>query len=120
MRTSPVIILSLFLAATPFTAHAGNTGALFGTYTCPQALPCDGYALSSNQWAAIGAICAKKAFGYGMPNLFDEAAGLDDDNCLTAIPESIPKENLTRLIPRCCSVQKQDGNCYMYCELRQE
>ncbi|MDD4616691.1 MAG: hypothetical protein PHW76_06210 [Alphaproteobacteria bacterium] len=119
MRVSYVATFGLVLALVPFSAQA-ESGHVFGSYTCSQPVPCEGYSLRSEAWAKLAAECTTKGFGMSIDGLFDDIAGLAADNCVTTNADVIPQGKLTRLIPHCCAVSQEDGNCYMSCQLLQE
>jgi len=114
MRFSSIFILGLTLLSTPAVAKTS-----YGSYTCEQRVPCDGYrSLSTEEAVQSGNICITKGFGYTNPyGFFDEAAGLDTANCLLPLPNAIPNIVGSPLTPVCCIMTRPDNTCSFHCEL---
>jgi hypothetical protein len=94
-------------------------GAVFGTANCSQQFRCPDEATFSFPVVNNNAnICVAQFFGYNNPNgMFDDAAGLDGDNCLTSKPNSIPKGAGAQLAPHCCLVKQPTGFCSLHCDI---
>lgn len=94
----------------------------FGRVNCPQHVPCPGGAepeLSAAGLLSIANGCITQYFGYSSPSgFFDDAAGLDANNCFTAIPGIIPKGAGNQLVPSCCIINSptKPETCVIHCE----
>ncbi|MDD3030083.1 MAG: hypothetical protein PHS57_07375 [Alphaproteobacteria bacterium] len=114
MRYIPLSLL-VALVALPSSA-VGETGHVFGRYTCSTEVPCRSYDLSASEWVEEGQACLARGFGFKNENdVFDDFAGLDTDGCLTAREEK--KNGKGGLAPVCCVIQKTPDTCVFQCKL---
>lgn len=124
MRLFVVAILGLALS-TPALAQTDNTatsstgiGHAFGSANCPTRVVCpqDGN-VATRQLLAIGNACITQYFGYSSANGFFEDMGTNSNNCLTSIPDTIPKGVGAQLAPLCCIIKMPDSSCLLHCDL---
>lgn len=120
MRFSSLAILGLVFVSIPSLAQVRSEKIVYGNYTCPQIVPCDGgsFSIPPSQWADYANACIKKGFGYSAPNGFvDSFAGLDSNLCLAPIPKSIPRLSGSQLAAICCITRRPDNSCSLRCSL---
>jgi len=119
------IIAALGIALLEFTlagaamAQGNGVGHAFGSANCspPVSCPYDANYMSSDSLVANANACITRYFGYTNSSGFFEESGLDGNNCLTALPNILPKGVGQRLSPRCCVMQYPDNSCAFHCEL---
>jgi hypothetical protein len=115
--------LGISLVTAPAVAQQGSSsngaGHSFGSTSCPQRVQCpNGGDLSSADLVANANSCITRYFGYtSSSGFFDEGAGLDNNNCLSALPNILPKGVGQQLSPVCCILQLPDSTCTFHCDL---
>ena len=116
-----IAFVLMFALAIPAWAQGGGTQYNFGRVVCPQPVSCpDDYKnpVSASDLASRASACITQSFGYVNQNgFFDDSAGLDSNDCLTTIPNVLPKGMGSRLVPSCCVIKKEAGGCAFQCEL---
>jgi len=121
---SAAIILCSFISATALAQTMPapgmqNNSRSFGGTTCRQQVVCK-TTVDASEMISIANNCINKNFGYPIGDgFFDEYAGLDKNNCLTAKPNVLPKGVGLQLSPICCVVQPNSSvdTCYVHCDL---
>lgn len=117
MRPFLPALFALALLSIPAMAQAQGS-ATFATATCPTKIPCDDFALSGDQWAALGNKCITDAFGYSNPEgFFEPYAGLNSSKCLAARRNSINNKVGSPLVPNCCVIPYKENACLLTCKL---
>jgi hypothetical protein len=123
MRFLATAILGLVLAAAPVMAQesSGNAiGHVFGSANCKPRYQCsDVSTMSFSDLNNDANACVLNFFGYSQPDgLFEDTGSLDQNNCMTAKPNVIPKGMGARLSPQCCIIQQDNGaTCGFHCNL---
>ena len=116
MRINLVCVIGVICALSIFSCNSANA-EVFGRYNCKKPkVPCDGYSISdSKEWADMGNKCLYTAFGYqDEEGFFDEFAGLDERNCLTAT-KTITNKRRKVITPHCCIKEISPDNCALHC-----
>jgi hypothetical protein len=122
MRFLTAALLVFFFVAPAWAQSASQQGGVhnFGRITCPQPIPCpdEAAALSASALASTASACFTQYFGYSSPSgFFDDMNGLDNNQCLTPLPNALQKGMGGQLVPACCVVKSSSGNCAFRCEL---
>jgi hypothetical protein len=118
MRCLAAFLLGLLVVGPAWAQTNSTSGHVFGSSDCPMPVICPGEigATSSSEILADANMCINQIFGYSSDDGFF-TEGLDSNNCLTAIPNVLPKGVGARLAPQCCLTQLSNGKCVVHCSL---
>lgn len=97
-----------------------GVGHSFANTTCSQHVPCPDSETpyTSSQLIANANSCITQFFAlHSQSGFFDETQGLGADNCLTALPNVIPKGMGSQMAPYCCLVKLPDNSCTFRCDM---
>jgi hypothetical protein len=115
MRFSTIAVGLLFLLFLDLpTASATNSasGHNFGSANCPQKVVCPGKGtLSQSDMASGLSMCVKQQFGVDPGSIFEDASGLDGQNCVSG------SSNGKSMVTKCCLIQASGDVCYFHCDM---
>jgi hypothetical protein len=118
MRVAYILLIALFLATPALAAQPapGDAQHIFGSVTCPNRVPCPDTGETAD--ASVANACIAQYFGYTSASGFFDTSGLNGNNCLTPLPNVLPKGVGNQLSPICCVIKlPQDGTCAFHCDL---